>query len=342
MPYNFTFAIIEVNHHEIKNLIYTIRGKKVMLDSDLALIYNYEVKRLNEQVKRNIERFPEDFMFKLTKEEVELVKSQIATSRVEGYFSGQDGGRRKLPNVFTEQGIYMLMTVLKGDLAIEQSKALVRTFKQMKDYLIENQNIIGSDEWLQLSVQTNQNTVQTNQNAKDILKIKDNMATKEDLKKVMENFINPDSYKHFLIMDGHKIESDCAYAKIYSSAQHSIYIVDNYISLKTLELLREPKDNINIVIFSDNMRNRNMLTNNILADFQSDYPDISISFKVTNGKYHDRYIAIDYNTNNEKIYHCGASSKDAGTRVTTISRIDDTHLYHSLFDELLHNPILNI
>ena len=99
----------------IKERVYMIRGQQVMLDTDLADIYGYEVKRLNEQVKRNKKRFPEDFMFQLTREEVELVKSQIATSRNETLFEGQDGGRRKLPYAFTEQGIYMLATVLKGE-----------------------------------------------------------------------------------------------------------------------------------------------------------------------------------------------------------------------------------
>lgn len=105
---------------DIKDLVYTIRGQQVMLDSDLAMLYGYEVKRLNEQVKRNIARFPEDFMFQLTNEEINIVKSQIATSPGSNYFSGQDGGRRKLPYAFTEQGIYMLATVLKSALPVNK------------------------------------------------------------------------------------------------------------------------------------------------------------------------------------------------------------------------------
>ena len=99
---------------EICKSVYIIRGQQVMLDSDLAAIYGYEVKRLNEQVKRNISRFPEDFMFQLTRDEIFLVKSQNATSRNDSLFEGQDGGRRKMPYAFTEQGIYMLATVLNG------------------------------------------------------------------------------------------------------------------------------------------------------------------------------------------------------------------------------------
>ncbi len=99
----------------IQHKVYIIRGQQVMLDSDLAEIYGYELKVMNQQVKRNIERFPEDFMFQLLREEIELVKSQFVTSPTDTLFVGQDGGRRKLPYVFTEQGIYMLATVLKGD-----------------------------------------------------------------------------------------------------------------------------------------------------------------------------------------------------------------------------------
>ena len=100
---------IQVN--DIGNLIYTIRDRQVMLDHDLATLYGYEVKRLNEQVKRNIARFPDDFMFQLTREEVEVVKSQNATSPNSTFYSGQEGGRRKPPYAFTEQGIYMLTTI---------------------------------------------------------------------------------------------------------------------------------------------------------------------------------------------------------------------------------------
>lgn len=114
----------------IINSIYIIRGQQVMLDSDLAKIYGYEVKRLNEQVKRNSKRFPEDFMFQLTREEIDFVKSQIATSRITSLFEGQEGGRRKLPYVFTEQGIYMLATVLKGELAEQQSMAYMKALQK--------------------------------------------------------------------------------------------------------------------------------------------------------------------------------------------------------------------
>lgn len=161
-------SLVVLTQESIQNRIYLIRGQRVMLDADLAEIYGYETKRFNEQVKNNIEKFDEDFRFQLTKNELENLRSKFSTSSW--------GGSRYLPYAFTEQGIYMLMTVLRGDLATRQSKALIRLFKQMKDYIVENQDVLGSKALLQLATQTNQNT-------KDIAEIKDTMATKEDLKK---------------------------------------------------------------------------------------------------------------------------------------------------------------
>lgn len=316
-----------IDAKSIKEKIYNIRNQKVMLDVDLAEIYGYSTRAFNQQVKNNIEKFDNDFMFKLTADEFKNLMSKNSTSSW--------GGRRKLPYAFTEQGIYMLMTVLRGELATMQSKALIRTFKQMKDYIVENKDFIGANELAQLAIQTNQNT-------KDIAEIKSQMATKEDFNKVMDNFINPDSYKHFLLMDGNKIEADLAYCKIYKSAKKSIYVVDNYIGLKTLELLRFAGEGVEIVVFSDNARNKNMLTESMLSDFVSDYPSVDLKFKTAGRKYHDRYVVIDYGTDDEAVYLCGASSKDAGGKISTITRIESLNLrlYHAMFDELLKNPEL--
>lgn len=327
--------IVVIDETTIKNKIYYIRNQKVMLDFDLAEIYGYSTKRFNEQVKRNNEKFDDDFMFQLTEEEIsEISRSQNATLN-KG--TGRGSNIKYKPYVFTEQGIYMLMTVLRGELAVKQSKVLIRMFKQMKDFIIENQDFIGSKELLQIAVQTNQNT-------KDIAEIKSQMATKEDLKKVMENFIDPDTYKHFLLMNGDKIEADVAYTKIYKSAKKSIFVIDNYIGLKTLELLRAAKDNVEVIIFSDNVRNKDMLTKSILNDFIRDYPNINLKIKIAGKKYHDRYISIDYGTENEAFYLCGASSKDAGNKISSITKIEESakDLYHTLFGGMLNNKDLEI
>ena len=330
--------IVVINEDTIKNRIYYIRNQKVMLDFELAEIYGYSTKRFNEQVKRNNEKFDDDFMFQLTDEEVsEFSRSQNATLN-KG--TGRGSNIKYNPYAFTEQGIYMLMTVLRGELAVKQSKALIRMFKQMKDFIIENQDFIGSKELVQISIQTNQNT---NDIARIDSKI-NTLATKEDLKKVMDNFIDPETYKHFLLMNGDKIEADVAYTKIYKSAKKSIYVIDNYIGLKTLELLRAARDKTQIVVFSDNVKNKDMLTKNILDDFRKDYPNIDLKLKIAGKKYHDRYIAIDYGTENEAFYLCGASSKDAGNKISSITKIEESSkdMYHDMFSKMLNNKDLKI
>ncbi|MFS5992629.1 ORF6N domain-containing protein [Streptococcus agalactiae] len=327
--------IVVIDETTIKSKIYYIRNQKVMLDFELAEIYGYETRAFNQQVKRNNEKFDDDFMFQLTDEEVyELSRSQNVTLK---RGTGRGSNIKYNPYAFTEQGIYMLMTVLRGELAVKQSKALIRMFKQMKDFIIENQDFISSKELVQIAIQTNQNT-------KDIAEIKSQMATKEDLKKVMDNFIDPETYKHFLLMNGDKIEADVAYTKIYKSAKKSIYVIDNYIGLKTLELLRAARDKTQIVVFSDNVKNKDMLTKNILDDFRKDYPNIDLKLKIAGKKYHDRYIAIDYGTENEAFYLCGASSKDAGNKVSTITKIEESSkdMYHDMFSKMLNNKDLKI
>ena len=327
--------IVVIDETTIKSKIYYIRNQKVMLDFELAEIYGYETRAFNQQVKRNNEKFDDDFMFQLTDEEVyELSRSQNVTLK---RGTGRGSNIKYNPYAFTEQGIYMLMTVLRGELAVKQSKALIRMFKQMKDFIIENQDFISSKELVQIAIQTNQNT-------KDIAEIKSQMATKEDLKKVMDNFIDPETYKHFLLMNGDKIEADVAYTKIYKSAKKSIYVIDNYIGLKPLELLRAARDKTQIVVFSDNVKNKDMLTKNILDDFRKDYPNIDLKLKIAGKKYHDRYIAIDCGTENEAFYLCGASSKDAGNKISSITKIEESSkdMYHDMFSKMLNNKDLKI
>ena len=327
--------IVVIDETTIKSKIYYIRNQKVMLDFELAEIYGYETRAFNQQVKRNNEKFDDDFMFQLTDEEVyELSRSQNVTLK---RGTGRGSNIKYNPYAFTEQGIYMLMTVLRGELAVKQSKALIRMFKQMKDFIIENQDFISSKELVQIAIQTNQNT-------KDIAEIKSQMATKEDLKKVMDNFIDPETYKHFLLMNGDKIEADVAYTKIYKSAKKSIYVIDNYVGLKTLELLRAARDKTQIIVFSDNVKNKDMLTKNILDDFRKDYSNIDLKLKIAGKKYHDRYIAIDYGTENEAFYLCGASSKDAGNKISSITKIEESSkdMYHDMFSKMLNNKDLKI
>ena len=321
------------NESELRSKIYTIRGVQVMLDSDLAEIYGYETKYFNRQIKNNLERFDKDFMFQLSEQEYELLnlRCKIFTSSSSETEKNNWGGKRYLPYAFTEQGIYMLMTVLRGELAIKQSKALVRIFKQMKDFIIQSQNVLSTTDLLKLSIQTTENT-------KDIQNLKQNMVTKNELSKVIKDFTDPNIRKDYLFLNGETVEADIAYSSIYSSAKKSITIVDNYISLKTLVLLKTVNPKVQITLYSDNIGKQ--LHKTELTDFCKEYPNINITIKTTNGIYHDRYIFTDFKTTDEKIYHCGGSSKDAGKKTMSISQVTDTKLYQRIIGDLQKNPVL--
>ena len=340
--------IMLVSHESLVKKIYIIRGQKVMLDFELAEIYGYETKRFNEQVKRNIEKFDEDFMFQLTDEEVsELSRSQNATLNKS---AGRGSNIKYNPHAFTEQGIYMLMTVLKGELAVKQSKALIRTFKQMKDYIVENQGLIGKREFLQLSMQITSNVVEMQDLRRDLRDVEDkvaglvdnlgNVVHKSELSELILDLSNPQLKYGFLLLNGQPIEANLAYKDIYSIAKKSIYIVDNYIGVKTLVLLKDVPSSVEVIIFSDNIGKG--LHTLEYQDFCQEYPFRKITFQKSSGEFHDRYIIIDWNTEHQRIYHCGASSKDAGQRITSIAEVVDQMIYTDLINNLLKNPVLKL
>ncbi len=298
----------------IKNKIYEIRGQKFMLDFDLAEIYGYSTRKLNEQVKNNIDRFDSDYMFRLSKTEWNMIlRSKNWTA------NSLSSKRRYMPYAFTEQGIYMLMTVLKGELAIKQSKALIKLFKSMKDYIVENNYLL-----------TNTNAYIESRFAEHDKRFE---SIENKLEIVMDNFIDPSKYKHFLIMNGERIESDIAYKQIYSFAKHSLVIIDDYINIKTLSLLKSVNKDIEITIISDN-KFKDKVDDNMLNDFMMD-TNISIKLKPSEGRFHDRYIFIDLGYDNGRIYHCGHSSKDSGNRITTILEIKDLKLYKEKLGDLI-------
>ncbi|MDD5942117.1 ORF6N domain-containing protein [Fibrobacter sp.] len=333
------FSLIDENM--LKSRIYTIRGLKVMLDADLAEIYGYETKAFNRQVKNNIEKFDGDFRFQLNSEEIEeLSRCKICTLNMESeniessrskFLTLNKGSRgsniKYAPYAFTEQGVYMLMTVLKGERATAQSKAIIRLFKQMKDYIIaENRNLLGYDGIAQIAVQTERNT-------------KDIAVIQSDLQKVMENFVDPSTFKHFLILNGQKLDADVAYTQIYGMAKKSITIIDDYVGVKTLDLLRGIAKGVSVTIYSDE-NGYESLTEQIQKDFLKARPDVKFDKKRTKEKFHGRYIFLDYGLKGEKLFHCGASSKDAGNKIITIMQIENTEIYHVLMEKLLVNPRL--
>ena len=360
----------------LKSRIYTIRGVKVMLDADLAKIYGYSTKDFNRQVKNNIEKFDEDFRFRLNSEEFEILKSKIWTSSDESKVEPQGilrcknctssegdglepqkilrsknltsswGGARYAPYAFTEQGIYMLMTVLKGEQATAQSKALIRLFKQMKDYIAaENKQMLGNDGIAQIALQTAQNTRDIAKHSAGIRELsgevhnmRENLGKVNlDLQKVMANFIDQSTFKHFLILNGQRLEADVAYTQIYGMAKKSVLIVDDYLDVKTLDLLRCVAKGVSVQIFSEQY-GRTRLTESMLADFRAARPDIELDdVRTTGNMFHDRYIYLDFGTDSEKLFHCGASSKDAGNKITTIMQLEDIVVYRALFERLLEN-----
>ena len=333
--------IIEITEEYMKNRLYTFRGRKVMLDTDLAEIYGYTNKRFNEQVRNNIEKFDSDFMFELTDDETENLRTNFSTANI-------SSKSRYNPHVFTEQGLYMLMTVLKGSLAVKQSKALIRTFKKMKDYILENRDLIGQRELLQLSMETANNRIEISKINSDMISLEKQISdiaegikdvvTKSELADMMNSFVSDDDEK-WLMFNAKFSSADEVYESIYRQAKSSIYVVDNYIGLRTLVHLKNSPTGVNIVLFSDNVGN-NKLHNIEFTDFCKEYPTVKLSMKKTGGIFHDRFIVLDYGTAEERVFLCGASSKDAGARITSIVEDYGTAKYNSVIKALLNNAPL--
>ena len=321
-------AIVKVDHN-LKEKIYIIRGQQVMLDSDLAEIYGYEVKALNQQVKRNIERFPEDFMFQLSKEEVdENLRSQIVTLE-SGKYS------KYLPFAFTEQGIYQLATVLRGELAVQQSIAIMRVFRAMREYITENRLIIPQQELMRLSGR--QSLLEG-----EIREIKDTMVSRAELSEIMKLFASSKDAEEILILDGQPFKADMAYQKIYKKAKKSIIVIDDYLGIKTLHHMVHAKNNVAKTIISDN-RGPNPLRQFEYDDYLAEYPGKEVSFIKAKGKIHDRFIILDNGAKDMKVFLCGSSSKDSGyKRITTITELKNTANFKDMIKHLLDNPELKL
>lgn len=263
---------------DICNRVYVIRGQQVMLDYDLAEFYGYEVKALNQQVKRNIDRFPEDFMFQLKKEEVpkEFSKSQIVTLNEKGDKRGTN--IKKMPYAFTEQGIYMLATVLKGQLAEQQSIFIMRAFREMRHYIKQNQQFVTPSELRLVTAKVSEISVQV----AGIVDWKNKSEDRFDniqrsIDALSENFVLEKDLKNFVIYKGQKFEADAAYIDIYQQAKKSIYVVDNYVNTKTLQLLSQKQEGVEIVIFTENGHGKKgFLSTAVVNDFLQEYPPLRI------------------------------------------------------------------
>ena len=269
----------------IENKIYTIRGLQVMLDRDLADLFGVETRRLNEQVKRNIQRFPSEFMFQLTKEEFENLMSQIATSSL-GH-----GGLRKEPFVFTEQGVSMLSAVIKSQTAIEMSIQIIKSFVNMKRFLSNNAQIFNRLENLEKQ-QLNTNT-----------KI-DNI-----LDAIEDKSIKP---KQGIFYDGQIFDAYNFISDLVRDAQKSIVLIDNYVDDSVL-ILFSKNQNIDITIYSKTISKQLKLD---LEKYNQQYRPIK-AIKFDNS--HDRFMIID----KTEVYHIGASLKDLGKKWFAFSKFNN-------------------
>jgi len=286
-----TLPLALTDQNEIGNKIYTVRGVQVMLDSDLAEIYGYETKRFNEQVKNNISKFPSDFRFQLTKEEVEqLSRSIFSTTIMQS--KGQKGGRVYLPYAFTESGIYMLMTVLKGELATQQSIVLIRLFKEMRKYLSDNALVF---------------------NRLDRIEIKQLEADKK-FDAIFKELEGSRPKKAVLFFRGQMFDAFSCIADIIKGAEKEIILIDGYTDTATLDLLSKKKEGVKVEIYTSEKHSK--LTESEIASFNNEYPTLTV--KHTN-EFHDRFMILDRKT----LFHIGASIKDAGKKAFEISQIDD-------------------
>ncbi len=282
--------LIKYDIDNIKNLIYTIRGKQVMLDSDVAMLYHYETKRINETVRRNKERFPINFCFQLTEDETENLRSQIATSSLE---KENYGGRRTLPYVFTEQGIAMLSGLLKNEIAIQVSINIMNAFVEMRKFIATNSNIFN------LSTRMEHKFLEYDKKFDIVFDELQNKRQSEFNQKIFFDGQIYDSYS--LIID------------IIKTAKSKILIIDNYIDDSILKMLSKKNKDVEVVILTSQNSNISKLDIN---KFNKQYGALKIA---KTNKFHDRFIAID----NKKLYHCGASLKDLGKRCFAISKIED-------------------
>ena len=278
-----------IEAEEIQNLIYTIRGKQVMLDSEVAMLYHYKTKRINEMVKRNQERFPEDFCFQLTDTEVENLRSQFATSSLDKV---NYGGRRYLPYVYTEQGIAMLSGILRNEVAVKVSLNIINAFVNMRHFLKDNGKLLQRVSNLEY---------QQIENNRRFDLVFDQLQKKQiEEQKIFFQGQIWDSYS--LIID------------LIQKANKKIVIIDNYVDKTILDMLTKKREKVEVVIITST--NNNKIQNLDIKKFNIQYPALKLAKK---DLFHDRFIIID----NQELYHCGASIKDLGKKCFGINKIED-------------------
>lgn len=283
--------------NKVESLIRVIRGQQVMLDRDLAELYGVETKRLNEQVKRNLERFPEDFMFQLTSNEFDNLKSQFATSSW--------GGVRKLPYAFTEQGVAMLSGVLKSSTAVEANIRIMRAFVSMRHFMVNNAAIFQRLETIEFN-QLESNKVQAKILAHQ--EVQDHRID-EIFRRLDEGMYKP---KQGIFFDNQIYDAYSFVSELVKSAKQRIILIDNYVDETVLTLLDKRGENVSATIYTQQVSRQFRLD---VDRHNSQYPPIEVDvFR----RSHDRFLCID-----DTVYHVGASIKDLGKKWFAFSKMED-------------------
>ena len=286
--------MVEKDVINIENMIYEIDGKEVMLDSDLAQLYNVATKRINEAVKNNPDKFPRRFSWILSDEEKSNLWSKFSTANISSM-------SRSNPRVFTEQGVYMLATILKSKTAIEVSIRIMDTFVKMRHYINYNKNVLPR-RFLLLEDKVDENTKRI-----------DELFDKFNPKVITKNsiFFQNDIYDSYSVL-----------LEILNLSREEVIIIDNYIGKTLLDELR----NINrkIIIISSN------INDTLKKKYLKQYNNIKF---INNESYHDRFIIID----RKKVFHCGASFKDLGKKCFGIHEIENKVEIEKLINEVVTN-----
>ncbi|MDA3615930.1 ORF6N domain-containing protein [Polluticaenibacter yanchengensis] len=274
-----------ISQLEIRSLIFNMRGKQVMLDSDLASLYQVETKNLNKAVKRNIERFPASFCFQLTEEETRNLRFQFGTSSL------NYGGRRYFPYVFTEQGVAMTSAILRSDIAIKVSVEIMEAFVEMRKMLISNAALFQRLDNIELK------QMEADQKFEELFK-----ALESDKLQSEKG----------IFYDGQVFDAYTFVADIIRNARRSIILIDNFVDDTVLTLLGKRRQSVTATIYTKNISNQLQLD---LQRYNSQYSSIDIH---TFAQAHDRFLIID----GKELYHIGASLKDLGKKWFAFSRMD--------------------
>ena len=291
--------LVIVDNIEIQNMIYSVRGKQVMLDSDLAQLYHVETKVFNQAVKRNINRFPEHFRFQLTESEFKNLRSQFVTSSENG---NKHGGRRYMPYVFTEQGIAMLSAVLKSDIAVDVSIKIMDTFVKMRAFLLSNREMFARLDRIELK----------------------QLETDKKLEEVFNYIATNTEVKQNIFFDGQIYDAFSFIVGLVGKAKKEIVLIDNYADINTLNILCKKNKGVDIIIAT---AGKGKLSTKDINKFNAQYPKLSVK---TTTDFHDRFLIID----KTEVYHIGASIKDAGKKSFGITKIEDKDLIQSLINKV--------